>query len=455
MKKSAAILMALVFAAGLGFATDFGAVLTEKTTSGDNGPWGDAPPQGTQQVKLSPWGQIDINENARINFKGYDQFYYDSFAKPDNKKAQNQYDIEDLNLVLEYPGALGNNTLFQIKLGRQFFYDYSTKVLAHELDGFAAVINAQSIHAKLGLGSTALLFKQPSTIQISQRDREDFIDDGLFFAPRRLVGQLEIGLPSVLLRQNLTFSVLSQWDLRTDPAKAGDKVALTSKGVAVNTYYFGLGFDGKIATGLYYKVSGYLEYGTTLSPKDRSTSGDAIYADDTILAGMGDVSLSWFVPEFLGSRFRLGGNISSGDDGVTNGVASVQADYSGSRNTFFSGISKRGGGFVYIPQFGNSFVTNLGWSVKPTQVKPGNQEFGISVDAYGFMRLLNGAIDSPKALVDGSNESWLGAEIDLSTDFKPVSDVQFTVDTGVFLPNTKAIDEKTSWKLGLSASLAL
>jgi len=449
MMKNLFILISLVFVvSAMVSASDVGVVVTEKFSVADKGADVKNHAQTyTWATKVLPWLDLDIADFAQASLRGYYQFYYED-TKANDKQIEHQYDFDDVNVAFTFPGVLGRESLLSMKLGRSLFYDFSANVLAHKLDGVQLSLKSGDVGLRVGVGYSGLLFRKTNQIQISGIDKIEGAGDTVFLAPKRLLGQLEFGYDNLLPGQNIIASVIGQLDLRPDTISTGASLANGTKyGAAVNTAYAGIGIDGKIVSGLYYKVSGYLQFGKTFS---KTQAG---YVLDDILAGMGSMDITYFRPEFLKSRFAVSANISSGDDTMNSG-ASIESNTTG-MNTFFTGIAKRSVGYVYSPQFGNSLVFDGSWAFKPVSGRTGDAELGLKLAAVGFMRVLNGVIDSDKALLSKTRESYLGTEFDLNVDFRPSSDLTASLKAGVFLPNTIAIDERASWKIGVDVSLGL
>jgi hypothetical protein len=212
--------------------------------------------------------------------------------------------------------------------------------------------------------------------------------------------------------------------------------------------YLGLGFDGRLAENLFYKLVLWGEAGSTLS------NNGSVYRTDTILAGMGDLSLKFFLKEALNSQFELGVNLSSGDlDFPPNFAVPSEANVA-DQNTFFSGITGRGGGYIHSMGYGNSLIPRFSYFFKPLSGRRGDAELGITLDYLGFFRIVNGYI-AESILVSGTNQAYLGSEFDLKLSLRLVSDLGISLRGGVFLPNAQAITKMSTWKAGLELSLGM
>ena len=108
----------------------------------------------------------------------------------------------------------------------------------------------------------------------------------------------------------------------------------------------------------------------------------------------------------------------------------------------FVGLTPPSFGTVFSPRLGNLMVTDFSYSIKPFTRDGRNaiQEFQAELAALGFFRPTTGVISQGNAASTSSDELYLGTEVDLRLNFRPFSDLGFSLSNGVFLPNNDGSD---------------
>jgi hypothetical protein len=255
---------------------------------------------------------------------------------------------------------------------------------------------------------------------MSKADTESNADEETYTAPPRAFGLWEVRLPQIIGSQEIGVSALYAQDLR----KRGD---LSDGQGRVTALYSGGHIRGPIVPGLRYRAFGVFQTGDVLSD---TGSGYEYKAKLAYLAG---ARLRYLNRDALYSLVELRYLHSSGDadyrsyyEGNTGGTAEM-----------FTGVSNPGLGLVFAPRLGNLMTANLAYSFRPLSGLPGPraQQLQIRLDSYAFLRETGGAI-SEGGLRAGSTDRYVGAEADLSVNYRPFSDLGLGVAGGVFLPNT-------------------
>jgi hypothetical protein len=143
------------------------------------------------------------------------------------------------------------------------------------------------------------------------------------------------------------------------------------------------------------------------------------------------------MPQAAQSVVSLGYLYSSGDkdhgsffEGNTEGASKA-----------FVGLTPPSFGAVFSPRLGNLMVTDLGYSVKPFSGSGSRslEEFQTELSVLGFFRPTTGVISEP-GINPSSDDLYLGTEVDLALNFRPFSDLGFSLVNGVFFPNTGSSD---------------
>jgi len=139
-----------------------------------------------------------------------------------------------------------------------------------------------------------------------------------------------------------------------------------------------------------------------------------------------------YLEEALYSKIELNLLYSSGDsdyDGFYEGNTA-------GNSTQFLPISRPSLGLLFSPQVSNIFFAQLSYSIKPfsgTQ-SPLLRNIQTLLNGTTFFRSTTGSI-SESGIDPGSGVSYLGTEVDLIINFRPLSDLGFILSNGIFFPN--------------------
>jgi hypothetical protein len=318
--------------------------------------------------------------------------------------------------------------------GRFIFSDFTGHVLNHKLDGlmFTSAFPFGVFTASVGF--SGLVLKPSSLILMSRTDSADQSNTGVYFAAPRLIEKVDALIPNILPRQDLALVAILQQDLR---AQSGliqpGETQINPPGLSggsLSSQYWGVGLSGAIVSGFYYNAYFYLNTGSTLSYL--TSSGSWQYAN--ILAYLGGVGLRYFNEGALGSRVELEAIYSSGDADNT----SYQEGNTAGDSSIFVPISQDTLGIAFQPQWGNLLLINANYSLKPfSRSATVWQDLQLMFKALGYLRPTTGAI-SQVGLNPGSTDLYLGTELQLILNFRPLSDLGTALSFGYFLPNSSA-----------------
>ncbi len=320
----------------------------------------------------------------------------------------------------------------QASLGRFVFSDFTGHVLNHKLDGAHLSLSFPFMVINAGAGFSGLIVKPASLILMSRTDSADQSNDSVVLAAPRLVEKLEVVVPNILPRQDITVSVLLQQDFRRSDSliQAGEaQPSVTGlSGGRLTSEYFGLGISGAIISSLYYDAFFYYSLGSTLSYEvDSASATGSSYQYEAIQAFLGGIGIRYFNESLLSSRAELRAIISSGDADTTTFTEGNRAGAS----TLFVPISQETLGLAFQPQLGNLIIIDASYSVKPVNA------LQLMLKGQAYLRPTTGAI-SALGIDAASTDLYLGSEVDGIANFRPLSDLGLALSIGFFLPNKNA-----------------
>lgn len=402
MKKVIAVIF--IFTSILAFGIDFGANVLNQTglsyTKSDN------KTDFIQNDITGLWISADIAEFLNIYVKGSYAFSYSYLNPP---KKPNFFDLDTFTV-----NNIGNVPLI-VKAGRFRASDFSGYVFKNKVDGISALVNIPLLNANAVLGYNGLLFKESSSVVMTEDDILDLSDSNKLFSSPRIIGGINILFPELFLKQDLNASFWTQFDLRP---------YLQSGAKGYFSQYYGLGLSGNVIGSLYYNSSFYFETGSSYS----LTVGYSY-----IFSYMGNAQLSYYMEELLSSRVKLNFFYSSGDKDYT---ASFYNGNTAGFSTMFMPISTSVFAKVFSPQPGNIFSIKADYSIKPLSFLKVKMLKNIQtvVSALSFFRSTTGAI-SESGINSDSASLYLGTEVDAAVNANLFSDLSIFLSGGVFFPN--------------------
>jgi hypothetical protein len=203
----------------------------------------------------------------------------------------------------------------------------------------------------------------------------------------------------------------------------------------MDTQYVSLVLSGGLVPGLFHKTYYTLNTGRTLTYRvDAESLTGFSFQYTPVLGHLAGLELNYFVPHLLNSRFRVAGQISSGDedsvayyDGNTNEKASA-----------FVPISASAFSDVFTLQPGNSAHLALSYSLRPLS-GIGLDILQAELDGVLYFRSTGGGPVSEGGVAAGTEETYVGTDINLKVVAQPFSDLRLVLGGGLFLPNAAAM----------------
>ncbi|MDZ7794102.1 MAG: hypothetical protein U5P10_10555 [Spirochaetia bacterium] len=366
-----------------------------------------------QAVQTGLWLSTDFSDNFGLYARG--SYIYNE-DRPYFADIENLY-ARGSSLL----GSEGEEYLVRYSLGRFRFSEFTGYVLNHNLDGFRLNFELPALSFEASAGYTGLTFVPSSSILVTQSDfdlQENVADHGYELSSPKLIETLKMTIPAVAFEQELILNVVLQQDLQPEEN-------FTNTDDRIHSEHIGFGLRGGLAPSLYQNLFLYLN------------RGHGKYATAASLFGGG---LSYYNQDFLFTRVRVRGLYSSGD----NDYNFFYGGYGGERisSHFITLSSSPQFGIVFSPQIGNMSLGEISFSMRPFSKTNSRilEKFQTTLAAITFFRNTGGVIS--EAGIDlTSDKSYLGSEIDLSLQFRPLSDVGITLSGGLFFPNEKVFME--------------
>jgi len=420
------LIIVLLFLAGALCAIDFGGTIENDTKVGLG--------EGEifeQANRLSLWLQLDFGDTLAFNAQASYIFTLQDML---------MYEVDAFAIQGEFPILGESPFMIKLNLGRFPLADFSGFVLDHLVDGIEVIYSNSFMDFRLAGGYTGFLFKKTTSILMTKADSNDIGDDDTFFAAPRVIGLAELTFPEIFLRQNITLSVLVQFDLRPEDDLIAEGTVVIppadpdwSRGGHLHSQYFGIGIGGTILPSLYYNLFGYVQIGETLTCMYDGAQYE--YEYKPILAFAAGGRLSWFLRDSIASMFGLEVLFASGD----NDYSRLLEGNSESTGNLFIPISKTELGVAFTPEIPNIFLVSLEYSMKPMNSLKDSvwSNLQTAFKATAFFRASTGYI-SEDGVDIGSDSLFLGTEAAVVANFRPFSDLGMVLSFGAFLPATTA-----------------
>ncbi len=342
-------------------------------------------------------------------------------------------DLDRLILSGVFPAEAGGARSLGFQVGRLQFSDTTGYVLNHSLDGLKLDIGWAASSFSAGVGTTALLQKPTSAIVMSRLDVLSLSDGTVLFAPPRLIATVEFQTLGLVAGQDLTLGAVVQEDLRPEAQLTPEfQTAFDPAGGGVmDTQYLSLMLSGGLVQGLFHRTYYTINTGRTLTYRsDADSITGSSYQYTPILGHLAGLELSYFLPQALNSRIRVGGQFSTGD-------ADANDYYDGNTNVLSSAfVPISAGAFsdVFTLQPGNSSHLAISYSLRPLS--------GIGLDilqtelsSVSYFRSTGGGPVSEGAVDAIAAGAYIGTDIDLKIVAQLFSDLRLVLAGGLFLPN--------------------
>lgn len=202
-----------------------------------------------------------------------------------------------------------------------------------------------------------------------------------------------------------------------------------------NSTYAGIGSNGALGADLVYRAEFVYEFGTTLSdPIPHPVGVVAIpQVEDSISACAGVGGLTWLARDREDSRVDFQIVAGTGSSNRFNAGNTTAGIAKGSVDTSFNSLGYVNTGLVLAPDFANILCPSIGFSSTPLPGSGILSEMRFGVTAFAFMRNDANAPISVETRLGGSN--YIGAEVDLSIEWRLMSDLDLNLRYGIFMPN--------------------
>lgn len=371
----------------------------------------------TEELNSGLWMEAILSDSFKLSMRG-------SYTYDDTRDYF--FDLDHLyakGRVLTGGRGGAASKLFRYTAGRFRLKEFTGYVFNHTIDGAHVAFEHPWFSLEVGGGYTGLIFIPSSSIIITQSDlllQADIPDNGYKLASPKTIETAKMTFPGLLLNQDLILNGVFMQDLQP-------KEDMIRDDDIIHAEYAGIGFKGGIINSVYQDIFFYYNY------------GHGKYTTSAFLFGGG---LRYYNRPFYFSRVGIRGLYSSGD----NDQEKFYGGYNGGGTSHhFIGISSSPqSGLVFSPSIGNFSLLELNLSMKPLS-KSGSrvfEEFQTALTGLVFFRNTGGAI-SVSGINGASEENYLGSELDLTLNFRPLSDLGIGLSGGVFFPNDN--DEKSAF----------
>jgi hypothetical protein len=399
MKKIRLAVLFLLFLPAFLNAADFGLIINQYAKFGQ---YGEEDPFFEYNAGFIPRLSFLAGENG--NF-----FASASFTLKYNEKLTYVPEL----LRTEFSTYFGS---WGISAGRFSYSDPLSLISVGLFDGIR--LSYSSSVGRLGFGAwyTGFLYKETTVITMTEADEmlyaapldyKDFSDT--YFAPRRALASIEWEHPALaeILRTNI--AVIGQFDF-------------TDSSYKLHTQYFVLKLALPVKSFLF----------------EAGGSVEAMQADgETYLAFAGEAGFSWTPQTKINSRLSLTGRYTSGR--LSDSIAA-----------FVPVTTKYFADIFEVEMTGISIIT-LDYSARLAD------SIGVSLAVSYFIRNDLVTVNSYTVYAPEENGYFLGGEFFLRFIWSPVSDLQFNLGGGAFIPSLgdNWPDAIPNWRIELTAVFAV
>ncbi|PKL24502.1 MAG: hypothetical protein CVV47_08640 [Spirochaetae bacterium HGW-Spirochaetae-3] len=372
MKRINLVAMALVAIVAVGPATalDFGLDITEKTSlsgAGDEVAL-------YQKNQAIAWLSLPVGAYSSLYASALYQFTGDFELSPNASAAIVPYAFTLGRFELEGFKSLDSGSSLKWSVGRVPFQDYSGRIVNSLLDGAKAELALGTTLLSASAGYSGLIFKDDASMLIDTDDDNINSDDGLVFAPKRLVLSMGARFVELLALHDFGVDGWAQFDL-------------DSGGSAVtHTQYLEPYIEGRVGRTLRWRFWSALELGQ---------DPDFFYA---LASG---ARLRMTLPETYGLRLTGALSWAGGDYDGTGAMAAFKPVTSSSLSTIGTTL------------FSDALSASVDAQVSPAR--------GLAVGS--------------NCAADFSADGYLGFEISGRAAYRPVNDFSATFTGGAFIPS--------------------
>jgi hypothetical protein len=350
---------------------------------------------------LTPWFSAAVNEKMGF-YISTKVTVYDEQRKGDwTKRAV--FELERMEL-----SARPRETVY-LNFGRQRYRDSGGMIAAGFFDGFHGTFGLGRARISGGVFSTGLLHKESVEILMTDGDRKNYGDSGIYFASNRLFMTMAGEFPDLSSRMSLVLSGLAQFDLN------------------------GYGDSGLHSQYLeaHYGIEAMDTLRFTLTALGGVMESDWEARGNFALALGADWEIPGSLPDMLTGEFRWGSGV------VNRGIGPFMP---------ISGISQ---GTVFTPTLSGLMTGRLSYAARPLGV------LSFNMAAAAFFRTDLETFADPE-LDAVSKDRFLGGEAYGQLIWAPQSPLRITAGVGVFLPGGAFIkDAEPRWKASAGFVLSL
>lgn len=380
-------------------------------------------------LRVDGWWKVPFGSSGSL-FDGSAHTGFSLTASPNETDGKLLYDIDRLRLLFVIPSPGNDIQSLNIEFGRFSFQDATGLILSHPADGAKLGAVFPSLKFNVQAGYTGLLMKSNNSISLSLFDEQLAVDDSIMFGTSRMLVIGEIALPKIF-NQSLGLSFVAQQDLNPEDELIKEWTILPDesalpRGGKFNSQYTTFNLSGAFSGDLYYSSWFTLGSGRTLSwLEDSDSSTGYSYQYAPIRSIMTGFSLNYFRQELFGSSFNFRFLYASGDSDYST---ITEGNTAGSAGQFVP-VTSSAFGLVFSPVLSNLVIAELGGSMKPVADK--NLQTGLRL--FAFFRPTSGPV-ATGGLKPGEDSSMLGYEADLYGNYRILSDLGMSLNTGLFFP---------------------
>ncbi len=321
-------------------------------------------------------------------------------------------------------------------IGRFPVSDAAGVVVSTPADGVQLTLVYPRFRYSLSLGYTGLLWRDDSSILMSNTDLDASGRSNVYLGSPRLIGILGIRLPRIY-DQQIAVNVIFQEDMwssgNVDFVSERSREFQPGAGGPLDTQYIGVAINGPVPVdNLFQSSFVFLNGGRMLSFVDiADPNADGIYRYRAITAWAFGTSLRYYRPAWNYSSFALRVIVSSGDDDFSS---YYEGNTKGKARQFVP-ITPISFGAIFSPKLGNVAVTEIQYSQKPLSTSSSWMLSSIQTQARGFVffRTTDGPVSEP-GIAAGDGGNLLGSELDFTVNMIPFPDLALSSTVGFFFP---------------------
>ncbi len=363
--------------------------------------------------KASVYASFQFSDDISMAFDGFYKFLYSSTT------TANYLDFE--TIVAIFPVG---NIAFQ--LGRNNFSDFSGDIISHKLDGVMINLPLGFADLTAKVGYSGLVNRNDITI-LSASDE---------------TGQINRLIESV--------DIVKEFDITTIWGSFVSYQALNDYMTKDLGIYLGGGISGAFTGDMFYSLRSNFKTGL-FNYKDSVTVESA---GAPIVAGMGVLSLSWYINmeddliNSLSPYVTLDFGVSSGDGNLAKADLGVQQSGISSGVSIYSPIMKSSPGVIYSVNNQNLTYFKLGISASPLK------NLQAQIVSTAFFRTVKGVM-SDTSVDKNAEGNYIGTELSLTGNYRLFSDLGITFVSGLFIPDGTVLVSKVSGLISAYVSLSL